>query len=155
MFFLWVTRGGGLPQAGQTQQSGEPDCRGPEAKPHPRDTPNTPIPGGAQCPDQDSLVHCYGINCQPHPPSTVNLTLRHCIGALQGQSVLGRPVKGYLGGGGTRTLGHVAHCSHVAFFHLSRGVRKCDLEVVGSIYPCARTCKVVCTLNHHAAQGMP
>ena len=33
-----------------TAQSGEPDCRGPEAKPHQRDTPNTPIPGGAQCP---------------------------------------------------------------------------------------------------------
>ena len=48
-FFLWVTRGGGLPPAGHTQQSGKPDCRGPEAKPHQQDTPNTPIPGGAQC----------------------------------------------------------------------------------------------------------
>jgi hypothetical protein len=38
-----------------TAQSGEPDCRGPEAKPHQRVTPNTPIPGGAQCPDQTSL----------------------------------------------------------------------------------------------------
>jgi hypothetical protein len=38
LFFFWVTRGGGLPQAGHTQLYGEPDCRGPEAKPHPRDT---------------------------------------------------------------------------------------------------------------------
>jgi hypothetical protein len=28
-----------------TAQSGKPDCRGPEAMPHQRDTPNTPIPG--------------------------------------------------------------------------------------------------------------
>ena len=64
-FFVWVTRGGGLPQAGHTQQSGEPDRRGPEAKPHPRDMPNTPIPGGAQCPDQNSLgvepTHLLGV----------------------------------------------------------------------------------------------
>ena len=35
--FFWVTRGGGgggLPLAGHTQQSGKPDCRGPEAKQH-------------------------------------------------------------------------------------------------------------------------
>jgi hypothetical protein len=40
-------QGGGLPQAGHTQRNQEPDCRGPEAKPHPRDTHNTPIPGSA------------------------------------------------------------------------------------------------------------
>jgi hypothetical protein len=35
--FVWVTRGGGLPPAGHKQQSGEPNCRGPEAKPHQQD----------------------------------------------------------------------------------------------------------------------
>jgi hypothetical protein len=46
-------RGGGTPTGWpHTAQSGKPDCRGPEAKPHQRDTPNTPIPGDAQCPDQ-------------------------------------------------------------------------------------------------------
>jgi hypothetical protein len=53
--FFWGYLGGGLPPAGHTQQSGEPDCRGPEAKPHQRDTPNTPDPGGAHCPDQKKL----------------------------------------------------------------------------------------------------
>jgi hypothetical protein len=48
-----------------TAQSGKPDCRGPEAKPHQRHTPNTPIPGGAQCPDQNSMgvepTHLLGV----------------------------------------------------------------------------------------------
>jgi hypothetical protein len=38
VFFVGY-QGGGLPPAGQTQESVEPDCWGPEAKPHQRDTP--------------------------------------------------------------------------------------------------------------------
>jgi hypothetical protein len=48
---FFVTGGGRIPTGWpHTAQSGKPDCRGPKAKPHQRDTPNTPIPGGAQCP---------------------------------------------------------------------------------------------------------
>jgi hypothetical protein len=38
-----------------TAQSSKPDCRDPEAKPRQRDAPNTPIPGGAQCPDEKGM----------------------------------------------------------------------------------------------------
>jgi histone H3/H4 len=48
-FHFFLPGGGGLPPAGHTQQSGKPDCRGPEAQPRQQDTPNTPIPGGASC----------------------------------------------------------------------------------------------------------
>jgi hypothetical protein len=64
--FIFGYQGGRTPTAWpHTAQSGEPDCRGPEAKPHQRDTPNTPIPGGAQCPDQNSVgvepTHLLGV----------------------------------------------------------------------------------------------
>jgi hypothetical protein len=40
-------QGGGTPTGWpHTAQSGKPDCRGPEAKPHQRDAPNTLIPAG-------------------------------------------------------------------------------------------------------------
>jgi hypothetical protein len=64
--FFFCYQGGRTPTGWpHTAQSGEPDCRGPEAKPHQRDTPNTPIPGGAQCPDQSSVgvepTHLLGV----------------------------------------------------------------------------------------------
>jgi hypothetical protein len=60
MFFVVVYQGGRTPTGWpHTVQSGKPACQGPEAKPHLRDTPNTPIPKGAQCPGQDSL----GVKC--------------------------------------------------------------------------------------------
>jgi hypothetical protein len=69
LFFVGYQRGG-LPPAGHTQQSGKPDCRGPEAEPHQRDTPNTPIPGGAQCPKNSMGVeptHLLGV-LEPSQP---------------------------------------------------------------------------------------
>jgi hypothetical protein len=44
--YFFVDYHGGRTPTGwpHTAHSGKPDCRGPEAKPHPRDTPNTPIP---------------------------------------------------------------------------------------------------------------
>ena len=49
--------GGGVTPTGwpHTAQSGERGCGGPEPEPYQRDTLNTPIPGGAQCPDQNSM----------------------------------------------------------------------------------------------------
>lgn len=38
-----------------TAQAGEPDCRGPLQGLNQRDTPNIPVPEGAQCPDQKSM----------------------------------------------------------------------------------------------------
>ena len=66
VMFFFCYQGGRTPTGWpHTAQSGEPDCRGPEAKPHQRDTPNTPIPGGAQCPDQNSMgvepTHLLGV----------------------------------------------------------------------------------------------
>jgi hypothetical protein len=46
---------------------------GAEAKAHQRDTPNNPIPGGAQCPDQKSLgvedTHLLGVLQRLQPDS--------------------------------------------------------------------------------------
>ena len=62
-FCVWVTRGGRTPTDWpHTGQSGEADCRGPEAKPHQRDTPNTP---GAV----SWSLYCLPLQgCSPGPP---------------------------------------------------------------------------------------
>ena len=66
VFFLGGYQGGRTPTGWpHTAQSGEPDCRGPEAEPHQRDAPNTPIPGRAQCPGRGlpwllSMYDCQG-----------------------------------------------------------------------------------------------
>jgi hypothetical protein len=87
-FFFFGYQGGRTPTGWpHTAQSGEPDCRGPEAKPHQRDTPNTPIPGGAQCPDQNSMgvepTHLLGV-LQRLPAHTRSFTHRGRLCALFG-----------------------------------------------------------------------
>jgi hypothetical protein len=81
--FLVGTRKGGLPQADHTQRNQANRLRvGPKAKPHPRDTPNTAIPGGAQCLDQNSLgvepTHLLGVLQRlPAQRNHANLTSIH------------------------------------------------------------------------------
>ena len=64
--FFGGYRGGRTPTCWpHTAQSGKPDCRGPEAKPHPRDTPNTPIPGGGIIAAPGVIVS-VPFNCLSH-----------------------------------------------------------------------------------------
>jgi hypothetical protein len=63
-----VTRGGGAPTGWpHTAQSGKPDCRGPEAEPHQRDTPITPIPGGVRLASncRDTVCDCWHVSVHP------------------------------------------------------------------------------------------
>jgi hypothetical protein len=79
---LFLGHQGGRTPTGwpHTAHSGEPDGRGPEAKPHSRYTPNTPIPGGAQRRCQNSLgvepTHLLGVLQRQQPLSLVQPQLR-------------------------------------------------------------------------------
>jgi hypothetical protein len=63
--------------------SGEPDCRGLEAEPHQRDMHNTPIPRGAQWPDQNSMgvepTHLLGVLQRLPAQRTLCIKLRLVI----------------------------------------------------------------------------
>ena len=64
-----------------TAQSGEP-----EAKPHPRDTPNTPIPGGAQCPDKKiAWEHQHPLSLQLNTNRSAVQRLRALIKHIPSQ----------------------------------------------------------------------
>jgi hypothetical protein len=80
VFFFLGYQGGRTPTGWpHTAQSGEPDCRGPEAKPHQRDTPSTPIPGGPVLHDR-RLKPALGL-CTCDTPRL--LLTCHCTRLLQ------------------------------------------------------------------------
>ena len=74
--FFWGYQGGGAHSHWGATHSTVRGVRLPRAKPHQRDAPNTPIPGGAQCPDQkmglepQTFLVCYSdcISLLPTSP---------------------------------------------------------------------------------------